>query len=115
MCDDCGVNRNSNANGQNGKRPISAGSPAKRRAPLKPIYSNTNYEDRYEEPKTYLQKTLKLWPKVWANTPDINSQKAFYDLYLGRYPENIKITTYPIPRDVLQTMFAQMVQSKYER
>ena len=115
MCDDCGVNRNSNSNGKNGRRTISAGSPAKRKSPIKPIYSNTNNGDKYEEPVTYLKKTLKLWVKIWKNVPDIPSEKAFYDLYLGRYPDSIKIYSYPISKDNLLIMYTQMVQSKYER
>ena len=115
MDDDFGVSRNSNGFGRTNKGKTSAGSPAKRKpSTVKPIYVNTNNGNKYEEPKTYLDKTLKLWEKVWNNVLDIPSQQAFYELYIGRFPQYIKITSYPINKDTLLVMYSQMVQSRYE-
>ena len=107
MCDECSSNRKSyGKSGNFGTRPY----PVKLND--KPKYTNVNNGDKFKEPKTYVEKTLDIWDKVWAG--DKEAQAEFIILYIGRFPQNIKITQ-NLTRDNLLVMYVQMTQSNYNR
>lgn len=88
MCNTCGK-----------RKPISAGS-----------IGGKSY-NAYEKQSPIISRVLAIWKRIMNN--ETAARVEFVNLYLGRYPNNIKITQ-NLTRENLLTMYVQLTQSKQE-